>query len=162
MPSGLISEMHITWSLNLLEALGRGDWVCRKGYGSESQELFRIPVPEPSQGELLPLHVLHYHTSVHKACVTLHTSSDPGSREVTVIISHSPGPCGSYGDLCTTSLIYKEEEDLTGVIRDSSKKSWAWYCGTDLWRLDGREGTGSPAWLEWAAGSSRWADMTHR
>ena len=34
-----------------------------------------------------------------------------------VVVSQGPGPCGTCGNLCRTSLMCKEEEGLTGVAQ---------------------------------------------
>lgn len=60
------------------------------------------------------------------------------------MVSQGPGPFRSYSDLCRTSLIYKEEEGLTGVVRDPSKRDCAWQSGQELWVMNRRVGTGSP------------------
>lgn len=80
-----------------------------------------VSVPEPSQGKFLPLHVLHCHMGVHwSASVTPHTSSGPGAAEIMVMALHGPGLCG--GNLCRIFLMYTEEEELTGVVRDSPQR----------------------------------------
>ena len=104
-------------------------------------------MPEPLKGEFLPL--LWPSPSHRSSLSARHTPQLqwPRGFQEHGNVSHGPGPCGSYGDLCRASLIYKEKEGLTGVLRESSKRSWAGTVGRTYGGWMGGRGRGVQ--LDW-------------